>query len=96
MNGADMTETGTFLERRAALAALVAIPIAAISAVLFSADDWDDSDERLPCDGCGELCAPDALTRGELGTRWCSGCVEDSGLPAALPYDLISEDDGDL
>jgi len=80
-----MTETRTFLQG-ATIAIAVAIPLAAISAVLLQDDD---SDERAPCDGCGEMFSPDDLTPGELDTRWCSGCRSDAG------FDCIQEDDGD-
>ncbi len=54
-----MTETRTFLQG-ATLAIAVAIPLAAIGAVLFSDDECDER-ERMPCPGCGEHgCALDA------------------------------------
>jgi len=55
-----MTETRTFLQG-ATLAIAVAIPLAAIGAVLFSDDDERDERERMPCPGCGEHgCALDS------------------------------------
>jgi hypothetical protein len=78
-----MTETRTFLQG-ATPAIAVAIPLTAIAAVLFSDED---SDERQPCDGCGDLFAPDALG---LETRLCPNCRTDAG------FDCIQEDDGEL
>jgi hypothetical protein len=79
-----------FLRRRAVLASAVAIPVAAISAVVLRDDD--DDDPRMPCEGCREWHFPEQLTRGEAGTYWCEGCVEDS--PASfVPYDFVEEDD---
>jgi hypothetical protein len=83
-------ETGKFFQR-AALAGVVAIPIAAVAAVVVP----DGSDDRVPCDGCGELFAPDALAPGESDTRWCRECVSDAG--EILRGDpMIQEDDGEL
>ena len=58
-------ETGTFLQR-AALAGACALPLIAVCAVVTG----DDADERVPCDGCGEVFFLDELTRGDAGTRW--------------------------
>jgi hypothetical protein len=77
-----LTETGKFL-RRATLASLVAIPIAANSAVVLR-----DDDDRVPCDGCDQPCAPEDLVRGD-DSGWCSGCV--AGAAAILGVDLTVE-----
>lgn len=82
-----MAETRTFLQG-ATLAIAVAIPIVAVSSVLLCDDN--DSDDRVPCDGCGELHAPDELALGPFDTRWCEGC--DAGAGA---HDCVQEDDGE-
>jgi|GEM_PF-4423151 hypothetical protein len=86
-----MTETGKFLQRRAALGALVAIPIAAIGAVFFIDDD--PSLLGPSCGACGHSQHTD-----RCGVSACECGIADSSppAPAALPYDYISEDDGDL
>lgn len=79
--------------QRAALAGALAIPITAVTAVLAS----DDSDELIPCDGCGEACERDALTPGPLDTLWCSGCVTAAERfdYAGARFDCVEEDDGE-
>lgn len=83
-----MTETGKFLQR-AALASLVAIPIAASGAVILSNDD------REPCDGCGLIYAPEDLLRGEDNTRWCAGCVDAAANILGIDP-IVIEEDGEL
>lgn len=83
-----MKETGTFLQR-AALASLVAIPIAASSAVILSNDD------RQPCDGCGLPYAPEDLLDGEDNTHWCSGCVDAAADILGIDP-IVIEEDGEL
>jgi hypothetical protein len=92
-------ETGKFLQR-AALVGVVAVPIAAVAAVVVP----DESDDRVPCDGCGLLYAPGDLTPGELETQWCGACRE-AAFSAAIVWDagptsdldpIVHEDDGEL
>lgn len=74
------------LQRATLLAGALAIPITAVAAVLAN----DDSDELIPCDGCGEACEREALTPGPLDTLWCAAC----GAAAGAPFDCVQEDDG--
>ena len=101
-----MKETGTFLQR-AVLAGAVAIPLAAVGAVLLSDED---SDEHAPCDGCGNTFFLNDLTLGDAGSLWCYDCRPESapgeevrhfddelqriGAPAQ-PFDCVEEDDGE-
>jgi hypothetical protein len=82
-----MKETGTFLPG-ATLAIAVAIPLAAVGAVVLSPEG--EAGDRVPCDGCGGMYAPEDLTAGEIETRWCASCID-----ARAAFDCVQEDDGE-
>lgn len=83
--------------QRAALAGALAIPIAAVGAVLAQGDGDEPTpggSERQPCDGCGALCPLGDLTEGPLQTQWCACCnaASDAAPPA---WDCVEEEDGE-
>jgi hypothetical protein len=91
-----MTETGKF-QTRVALAGLVAIPIAASSA---GVPQGDEAEAVSVCRGCSGASGFAADTPGECGTWWCAACIDLSidthpAARAALPFDCVTEDDGE-